>query len=77
MEELRMIEYNDLNPYVGAYIRVGVPDDTGRKSIFNWYGTLEKVYNDRIKLVTDTGQILFIKLERVIEFSTRGNGDNQ
>ena len=72
-----MIEYIDLKPHEGEHVRIAVPDDTGLKSSFNWYGILEKVYKDRIKLITDTGQVMFIKLERIIEFSTRRSGDNR
>jgi len=38
-----LIDNIDLKPYVGAHIRIGVPDDSGIKGSFNWYGILEKV----------------------------------
>ena len=69
-----MIENIDLKPYVGEYVRIGVPDDTGFKSSFNWYGVLAKVHEDRVKLITDAGQVMFIKFERILEFSTLRNG---
>lgn len=69
-----MIENIDLKPYEGEYVRIGVPDDTGFKSSFNWYGILEKVYEDRVKLITDAGHVMFIKFERILEFTTLRNG---
>jgi len=68
------LDFIDLKHYEGEHVRIGVPDDTGVKSTFNWYGVLAKVYEDRIKLMTDGGQVMFIKLERILEFSTLRNG---
>ena len=68
------MEIIDLKPYEGERVRIGVPDDTGTKSTFNWYGILAKVHEDRVKLITDAGQVMFIKLERILEFTTLRNG---
>lgn len=71
------MEYTDLKPYQGERVRIAVPDDSGIKSTFNWYGFLVKVHEDRVKLITDAGQVMFIQIERILEFSTRRSGDNQ
>lgn len=68
------MEHIDLKPYEGEHVRIGVPDDTGLKSSFNWYGILVKVHEDRVKLITDAGRVMFIQIERILEFSTLGNG---
>lgn len=71
------MKYIDLKPYEGRHVRISVPDDTGLKSSFNWYGILENVYEDRVKLITDSGQVMFIKLERILEFTTLRNGGDR
>jgi hypothetical protein len=68
------LEYTDLKPYQGERVRIAVPDDSGIKSTFNWYGFLVKVHKDRVKLITDSGRVMFIKLDRILEFSTLRNG---
>jgi len=68
------LEYIDLKDYEGTRVRIGVPDDMGKKSTFNWYGILAKVHEDRVKLITDSGRVMFIQIERILEFSTLGRG---